>query len=128
VIVLDSNILLEILERRRHYDAVIEALTALGAGELLAITTLTVSNVFYIAEKDKIGFSNIEKMIQIYRHLGVTGADVAWALAHYKGRDFEDALQVASAIREKCTAFMTLDSALAKKYGKFLEVQLIGVG
>lgn len=125
MILLDSNILLEVLEHRRQYEDVIQTLANIAGKEILAITVLTVSNVFYIAERNKLDFQKVENLIKSYRHMDIVGADVDWAIAHYKNKDFEDALQVAAAIREKYTAFLTLDASLAKKYSKFLPIKLI---
>lgn len=123
---LDTNILLEILERRRQYEEVLEAINRLGASEPLAITTLTLNNVFYIAEKNKLDPGAVERLAGAYRWLEVLAEDGDWALAHYKGKDFEDALQVAVALRSKCQSIATLDVSMAKKYRKFLPIELVG--
>ncbi|MES2971652.1 MAG: PIN domain-containing protein [Patescibacteria group bacterium] len=123
MILLDTNILLEILENRRKHDAVTRAIA--NSSQPFAITVLTISDVFYIAERNKLDFGKVENLIKSHQYIDVVSADVDWALAYYKGKDFEDALQVAAALRKKCTAFMTIDSSLAKKYNKFLAVDLI---
>lgn len=127
MIVLDANILLETLERRQSYDEVVRALERYAADETVdfCISALTVSNVFYLSEKHKIPAGRVETLLKEYKVFGVLAEDVQWALAHYGGRDFEDAVQVAAALREKCRAFLTLDALLAKKYSKFLNVELI---
>ncbi len=125
MIVLDSNVLLEILEHRKRYDETLETLAGYGDKYTQAITTLTVSNVFYIAERANIDFANIENLVSAYQHLDITAADVRWALDHYQCDDFEDALQVASAVRSGCSHFITLDGQLSKKYADYLTIQLI---
>ncbi len=127
MIVLDSNLLLELLEIRRFYTKVVDSLHGyIDKGINFSISTLTVSNTFYLAERHKIRTDRVEKLIENYIIFDVLSNDVAWALDHYKGKDFEDALQIAAAIREKCTTFLTLDASLAKKYGKFLNIEFIG--
>lgn len=119
----DTNVILEILENRRNYEA---AVTAFANHQESTVTALTVSTVFYIAEKDKLDLNKVEQIIQSLGYIDLLAADVDWALRHYAGKDFEDALQVAAARREKCSAFVTLDKELATKYSKFLNIELIG--
>lgn len=126
MVAVDANILQELLENRRRVDkvqAVIAQYTELG--EDFAVSTLSVSHIFYLAEAHKISMKRVEQLVAKYGVYDVVAADVDWALAHYKGRDFEDALQVAAARREKCTAFLTLDASLASKYDKFLTIELV---
>lgn len=127
MIALDANILLEILEERRFYTQVVSKLEDLATTDVnLAISTLVVSHVFYLAERHKLPTVRTEALISRYKVFDVLREDVAWALRHYAGKDFEDALQVAAARREKCSAFVTLDKELATKYSKFLNIELIG--
>ena len=127
MLVLDANILLEILEERTFYNGVVSALEKYAEqGVSFGISTLSVSNTFYLAEKHKISTERVEWLIENYKIFSVLPTDVDWALAHYKGQDFEDAIQIAAALREKCSVFMTLDSSLAKKYRKFLNIRLVG--
>jgi predicted nucleic acid-binding protein len=44
---------------------------------------------------------------------------------NFKGDDFEDALQVACAIREGCNNLVTLDGSLSKKYAQYIAIDLI---
>ncbi len=124
MLVLDTNIVMELVEERLRAKTVLRALNLYG-NEPLYITTLTVSTAFYLAEAHKFDVLEVERVVTRCSVIDVDAADVDWALAHYKGKDFEDALQIAAALRQKCTVFMTLDAALAKKYGKFLTIELI---
>jgi predicted nucleic acid-binding protein len=127
VIVLDANVLLEILEQRSYYDDVIVVLEKQAKrGSDFAVSTLTVSNTFYLAERHKIPTKRVEQLVESYKILSVLPDDVSWALAHYKGADFEDALQIAVSLREKSENFLTIDEQLTKKYSKFLAIELIG--
>jgi predicted nucleic acid-binding protein len=126
MIVLDTNVLMELLERRRYFTEVLEVLQKYQTeAQLAAISALTVSNVFYLAERFKVAPKNVELMLAGYRVLDVLAQDVEWALGHYARQDFEDALQVAVAIRVGCKAFLTIDSQLARKYGALVPVELI---
>ena len=42
--------------------------------------------------------------------------DYHWARKNEQGKDFEDALQMACAVRNSCEQFVTLDKGFAKKY------------
>lgn len=125
MIILDTNIVVEILEKRSRLPAVLEYLKQ-NQGETIAVSTLTLSNVFYLLESRKIDVSIVEPLLRSYKIVGVTPEDADWAFTHYKGKDFEDALQVASAYREACSSFVTIDKQLAKKYNNFLPIKLIG--
>jgi predicted nucleic acid-binding protein len=125
MIVVDTNVVVEILEKRSKLAAVVDYLEQ-NQDEEIAVSTLTLSNVFYLLENHKVDVLTVEPLLQSYMIISVTSEDTAWAFAHYKGVDLEDALQVAAARREACSAFVTIDKRLAKKYGAFLPVKLIG--
>jgi predicted nucleic acid-binding protein len=124
MIVIDANIVVEILEKRSKLSAVLEYLKR-NQDEEIAISTLTLSNVCYLLESHKADISIAEPLLQSYKIIPVTPEDADWAFTHYKGIDFEDALQVAAARREACISFVTIDKKLAKKYDAFLPVKLI---
>jgi predicted nucleic acid-binding protein len=125
MIVLDTNIIMEILEKRRYLAEVLRTLATYGK-QPIAISTLTLSNVFYLVEKHPDAVVIAEKILKTYKVIGVLPEDATWAYAHYQGKDFEDALQIAAALREGCTTFLTIDSPLAKKYASLpLEIKLI---
>lgn len=126
MIALDANILQELLETRERVQQVIDAITEYTKnGQDFAISTLTVSHVFYLSEAHKLSIKVTEEMVQKYTIFDVIDEDVNWALRNYAGKDFEDALQIAAAVRSKASKFLTLDSGLAKKYHKFITIKLI---
>lgn len=124
MIVVDTNIVVEILEKRSKLLAVVDYLKQ-NQDEEAAISALTLSNVFYLLESHKVDVSIAKPLLQSYKIISVTAEDADWAFTHYRGTDFEDALQVAAARREACSAFVTIDKKLAKKYDAFLPVKLI---
>lgn len=125
MIILDTNVLLEILEGRRGLEAAQAVIASHSPSTPIGVSTLTISHVFYMAERHKLPFARVEALLANYEVIDVIANDIAWALKRYKQKDFEDALQVAAAIREGCTSFITLDAGLAKKYRKHLSVALI---
>ena|SRR3990167_3765566 len=124
MVILDTNIVLEILEKRRYLQVVLNLLDQ-HRDELIAVTTLTLSNVFYVAEKNQAATIAAEELLKRYIILDVTSADADWAFKNYGQKDFEDALQIAAAKRSGAKLFMTIDGPLAKKYQKFLPIQLV---
>jgi predicted nucleic acid-binding protein len=127
MVAVDANIILELIENRSR-AAEVQNVIAYYAndGEGFAVSTLSVGHVFYLAEAHKVSMKRVEELVQQYKLYDVVAADVEWALLHYKGKDFEDALQIAAALREKCAVFLTIDALLARKYSKFLDIKLIG--
>ena len=125
MIALDANILLEILENRGQVSAVKQAIAKFESqAEDLAISVLSVADIFYLAEAHKLPVKRVEKLIRAFQIYSITPADISWAFSNWKGKDFEDALQIAAALRENCNCFLTLDKALAKKYGVLMEIRI----
>jgi predicted nucleic acid-binding protein len=125
MIMLDTNVIMEILEKRARLENTLSVIGALQPQGDLAITTLTLSNIFYLYRKRSDAFPVLEKQLKAYKIINVTDQDAAWAFDHYEEQDYEDALQIGAALRENCSAFLTLDTALAEQYGKYLTVTLI---
>lgn len=121
MIVLDTSIVLETLERRTHYEQVVQFLEA-NKTNVVAVSPLTLSNIFYLIGNNKTHQLTAEKLLNSFKILGVDDIDASWAFDNYDGSDFEDALQVASAIRNKASVFVAIDKVLANKYGKYLKI------
>lgn len=122
MIFVDANVMLEVIEKRAHADA---CERMLRNSEEKAISLLTLDLVMYFLEKDKIAWEPVKAFLESFAWLPLTEADAQWAFTHFKGDDFEDALQVSCAIREHCRGFVTLDKSLAKKYADVMPVELL---
>lgn len=122
MIFVDANIALEVIEKRAHADACEQMLRN---SQEKAISLLTLDLVMYFLGRDKIAWEPVKTFLESFAWLPVTDADAQWAFAHFKGDDFEDALQVACAIRENCHEFTTLDKSLAKKYADIMPIELL---
>ncbi|MDZ7744467.1 MAG: PIN domain-containing protein [Candidatus Saccharibacteria bacterium] len=121
---LDANILIEILESRpKHKKA--EKLLLSGAGNL-HISTLTCHIAAYVSRK-RIGLEVLEQFLGDYIWLELKPEDIAWAFDNRRDNDFEDALQIAMAVRSGCSVFYTLDKQLVNAYATLptLEVKLL---
>lgn len=116
----DANILLEVIEKRAQAN-ICERM--LGNSIEKVISILSLDLVMYFVEKDKITGEPVRAFLESFGWLSVT--DAQWAFTHFKGEDFEDALQVACAIREGCNELATLNKALAKKYENVISIELL---
>ncbi len=118
MVFLDANILLEIILRdRAKKDQVENYLTLVN--EPTAISILSVHLIMYFGRKEKAEDKFLERTIRENEILTLLPEDYEWALKNEKRKDFEDALQVAVAVRTGCEKFITIDDKLAKAYADF---------
>lgn len=118
----DANVLLEVILRRARL-ATCE--NFLNNNKDKAISTLTLDLVMYFVERNKLDWKPVKVFLEGFIWLSIIDADAQWAFAQFRGDDFEDALQVACAIREGCNIFVTLDGALSKKYSDNIAISLL---
>ena len=119
----DVNVLLDILLDRAHFSDSIKSISTPGT---YCISTVSLSTTMYYVEKYKKDLSAVQTFLDSFMLLSVTSIDAAWAFDNYAGKDYEDALQVACALRQGCTKLVTLDKDLARKYSRDIKVKLIG--
>lgn len=110
---LDANVLIEILESRPKDKQAIAVLT--DSAHRTHISSLTCHIVTYVAMR-RVGLRMVEDFLQDHIILDLLSEDVLWAIENRRNDDFEDALQVAVAIRTGCDTFYTFDAQLAKAY------------
>lgn len=125
MVFLDANVVLEIILKDRprleQAQQFLESLT-----DDTAISILTVHLLMHFGRKQGITDELLEKVIGENELLSITPEDYIWASLNERGKDFEDALQVATAIRNGCKSFITFDAALAEMYeGCPIEVILL---
>lgn len=121
MVFLDANIVLEVLLGRDKFLLAQEVISSSGN---TSISILSVHLVFYFGLKEGVEKSVLEAAIEDNRVLGLAYEDYLWAKQNCVGYDFEDALQVAIAIRSGCTEFVTLNKTLAQNYKKHLKMTL----
>lgn len=117
----DANVLIEILESRSKQGQAIGALRQ-TPGKLY-ISTLTCHIVGYVCTK-RLGLPLVEKALADFNKLSLAPDDVAWAFANILGNDFEDALQLAVAVRNGCRTFITLDEQLHRTYKDLTQIRI----
>lgn len=113
LIFLDANILLEILLERKN-DKVARRFIKNNAGHL-AISALTAHLVVHFGSK-VVDLPILRQFLGDYYMLEMTYMDFDWAFNNARSSDFEDALQLAIAIRNGCNEFVTFESQLYKVY------------
>jgi len=122
MIFIDANVLLEVILKRVRSKACEQVLIN---DKNKAISILTVDLVMYFVERDKLEWEPVKTFLESFSWLPFTDSDAQWAFANFEGDDFEDALQVACAIREGCSRMVTLDRSLSKKYSQSIAIDLV---
>lgn len=84
--------------------------------EYTAISMLNVHLIMYFGRKEQVSDDFLESIIMENTIFPISPEDYNWVLSNEKGKDFEDALQIAVAIRSGSRTFVTLDRALVKSY------------
>ena len=115
MVFLDANILLEIaLANRPNYAAVKQLLGSIR--QETAISLLTVHLVLHFGRQAGAEDAFLHAVINENKLLPLLPEDYEWATNNEQGRDFEDALQLAAAVRYGCDTVVTQDVKFAKRY------------
>lgn len=103
-VLLDTNVLIDILQKRvPNIDIVDDVLLELDSAEY-CFSTLTIVDAYSIArvkDQDKYG-----KLLQVFSLLPVQAKTIDKAFS-YRFKDFEDAIQLACAVDNKCDYLLT---------------------
>lgn len=113
LVFLDANVLLEILLERKNDKAARQFIKD-NAGHL-AISALTAHLVVHFGSK-VVELPTLRQFLGDYYLLEMTYMDFDWAFNNARSNDFEDALQLAIAVRNGCNEFVTFESQLFKVY------------
>ena len=109
----DANVILEVLLPDRSKTQAVEKLLQ---GKAICVSMLTIHLAYHFGLKEKYEMNRIKQVLDNYAVLDVTTGDYREALRMIKNNDFEDALQLAVALRSGCQAVLTLDREFAKTY------------
>lgn len=121
----DANVLFDIiLPGRKRYESAKRSV--IGASSV-AISTLSVHLCVHFASKVSLKISDVKKMLDNFEIFSLTLEDTDWAFNNVRDNDFEDALQIAVAIRNGCTRFITFDKKLYSTYNSLptIEIELL---
>jgi predicted nucleic acid-binding protein len=121
---LDANILLEIILERSNQSRAKSFLES--NNENLYISALTAHLVTHFGQSI-VELPILRQFLGDYSILELEARDFEWAFTNIQNNDYEDALQLAVAIRNGCSQFITFDKALVKtyKYLSSIEVRLL---
>lgn len=119
---LDANILLEIVLARDKEPAARKILKKYAG--YIYISALTAHLVVHFGTK-RVSLPVLHKFLSDYVVLPMEVADFEWAFANIRNTDFEDALQIAVAVRNGCSQFITFDENLVAVYGNLPTINIL---
>lgn len=120
-IFLDANIPLEIVLGRQNQQLAKELLAQYS--EDLNISSLTAHLITYFGQK-RVDLTVLRHFLGDYTILSLDPADFEWTFNNIRNDDFEDALQLAIAIRHGCNSFITFDKQLVDTYGSLKNISV----
>jgi len=119
---LDANVLIEILLDRPNKNKATTYMS--NHADQLAISSLTAHIAVYFGQT-RVDLPLLRTFLADYKILSLEEADFVWAFNNARNEDFEDALQLAVAIRHGCSEFATFDKQLFKDYSSLPTVKVI---
>jgi len=114
--------LLEIILNRDQHVTVRQYIET--SENALAISALTGHLIVHFGVKI-VRMPIIKQFLSDYEFYSLTAQDFEWAFTNIRGNDFEDALQIAVAVRNGCSKFVTLDKDLIKNYKDLTSIKVI---
>jgi predicted nucleic acid-binding protein len=122
MIFLDANVMLEYFFKRRKFEEVKELL---HSGEAFCVSIITIHLMYYYVEKEKYSLESFEYFLQGFKVLN-SDQNVYNLAKEIRGQnDFEDTLQVATAISNQVQQIVTLDVGLFNRYKKLISIKLL---
>ena len=118
---LDANTVLEIILERQNQQLAKDLLSKYS--ENLYVSSLTAHLITYFGQK-QVELSVIRRFLEDYTILPLDAVDFEWAFNNIRNKDFEDALQLAVAIKNGCTCFITFDKSLVVTYGSLKNISV----
>lgn len=115
MVLIDANVLLEVLLPGRLQKTRVAEWLSVNK-QTGCISILTVYLTLYFGLKAGIVESKIHEFLSDYLIQDLVVADYLQAKRLVKNKDYEDALQLATAIRTGCGAVVTLDKKFAQNY------------
>jgi predicted nucleic acid-binding protein len=118
---LDANILLEIILGRPNEKSARKLLEE--QSDEIFISTLTAHLVTHFGISI-VDLPILRAFLADYTILNLEANDFEWAFTNARDSDFEDALQLAVAIRNGCEEFVTFDKHLAELYKDLIQIKV----
>ena len=105
-VLIDTNVVLDVLQARQpFFEASLQLLAAAETGDIQGLVAAhTVTTLFYLISKDKSTAQARATITSLLQFLGVATVDQATIeqALNLECRDFEDAVQMMSAVQSKC--------------------------
>jgi predicted nucleic acid-binding protein len=121
-IFLDANIALEIILERQNMQLAKDLLLKHSDNNLY-VSSLTAHLIIYFGQK-RVGLPILRQFLEDYTILSLDAVDFEWAFNNIRNNDFEDALQLAVAIRNGCSSFITFDKSLVDAYNSLNSIPI----
>lgn len=118
---IDANVLLEIILSCSMEGIARQQLKQAGSRPCISALTAHLIVHFGLERTDLLV---LRKFLADYRILNLKAVDFEWAFTNARTNDFEDALQLAVAIRNGCQVFVTFDKSLHKAYKTLPNIRL----
>jgi len=119
---LDANILLEVILSRKNEKLARSIIEENNSN--LFISALTAHLVIHFGQSI-VELPILRSFLGDYTILPLDESDFEWAFTNMRNRDYEDALQLAVAIRNGCNKFATFDKDLATTYKNLPQIKTI---
>lgn len=118
---IDTNILLEVIFVRNNYKICRKLI--LDNYKKSYISALSIHICNYFIEKYKL---NLEDYKEFFNSFEIVTLDAKLLELAYQNhnKDFEDSIQISSAISAKCDKFITLDQKLLKNYNQLINIEI----
>lgn len=118
-VMLDASVILELFLVRKKYD---EVRNIIKEYEVKYITPITIGILFYFAERGKIDMLSAEALVNGCQILNISESTYTMARHLYKGKDLEDAVQIACAIENNISCVITLNKDMQTKYAALIDM------
>lgn len=119
---LDANVLIEVIDHRKNLQLAVD--TIAKSPNKPAISALTAHLVMYFGGKHA-ELDQLEGFLGDFTVLALESSDFEWAFRNIRGTDFEDALQIAVAVRNGYQQFVTFDAKLHKLYKTLPNIEIV---
>lgn len=119
---IDANVLLEVALLRSQMDRCKRLLKQVEGRAF--VSGLSVHLTVYFGVRS-LSLEEIRVFLEQFEVVPVSKKVVDWAWANRRNDDFEDALQIASAIYAGCEVFYTLDRTLARDYRHLPQIDVV---
>ena len=118
----DANVLLEVILARPKQAAARKVIKQYAGRSVISALTAHLVVHFGLERTD---MATLRAFLDDYEMLALEPADFEWAFTNARDEDFEDALQLAVAIRSGQGQFLTFDKSLYETYKSLPNIKTV---